>query len=106
VLCRSCLAASRRQARQLISHKHVTVNGSRVDRAGYRVEAGDEIAVSGDEALPLVRGNAGEVGKARSVPEWLEPDPEKGTLKVLRLPAREDIPEPIEEQLVVEFYGR
>lgn len=106
VLYRACLAASRRQARMFIAHKHVTVAGKRLDKAGYLVSAGDLIALEGDNILAIVRGNAGEVGKARTVPNWLEVEPEKGRVTVRELPNREDIPEPIQQQLIVELYGR
>lgn len=106
VLYRSCLAASRRQARSLVGHKHVKVNGKRVTRVGYQVNAGDKVTIEGDKSLALARGNAGEVGKVRNVPAWLEVDAEKGMVSVRLLPGREDIPEAIQEQLIVEFYGR
>lgn len=106
VIYRSCLTASRRQARILVGHKHVTVNGKRVDRVGYLVSPGDKIAVEDDKSLALVRGNAAEVGKVRSVPGWLEVEAEKGAVSMRQLPTREDIPEAIQEQLIVEFYGR
>ena len=78
VLYRCCIAASRRQARMLIGHKHVTVNGKRVDRTGYMVSAGDEVVVVGDKGLAIARLNAGEAAKVRNVPAWLETDAEKG----------------------------
>lgn len=106
VLYRSCIAASRRQARTLIGHKHVRVNGKRVDRVGYSVSPGDEVALSGENVLTLARTNAGEVGKARSTPEWLDVELEKAKVVVKQMPNREDIPEAIQEQLIVELYGR
>jgi small subunit ribosomal protein S4 len=106
VLYRACIAASRRQARMLIGHKHVTVNGKRVDRAGLLVSAGDQIAVEGDKGLGVARINAGEVAKARVIPAWLEAESDKGKVTVKQLPNREDIPETIQEQMIVEFYGR
>ena len=105
VLYRSCLAASRRQARQLIAHKHVTVNGKRVSRTGFTVSTGDSIAVD-QSALGVVKINAGEAAKARTIPGWLEADMETGKLTVKELPKREDITEPIQEQLIVELYGK
>ncbi len=106
VLYRACVAASRRQARMLIGHKHVMVNGKRVDRTGFTLSTGDEVTIVGDKALSLARTNAGEVGKARNVPEWLEVELEKGRIVVKQMPNREDIPETIQEQLIVELYGR
>ena len=104
-LYRSCVAASRRQARQLITHKHVTVNGKRVNRTGFTVSAGDSIAVD-QQALAIVKINAGEAAKARTMPAWVEADFEAGKLTVKELPKREDITEPIQEQLIVELYGK
>jgi len=105
VLYRSCLAASRRQARELIAHKHVTINGSRVSRAGYTVSSGDSIALDA-KGLGLAKINAAEAAKARVIPGWLEVDPEAGKATVRELPKREDIAEPISEQLIVELYGK
>lgn len=90
----------------LVGHKCVTVNGKRVDRVGYLVSAGDEIALEGENILAMVRGNATEVGKARTVPDWLEVEVEKGKVSARGLPRRDDIPEAIQEQLIVELYGR
>lgn len=107
-LYRACIAASRRQARLIITHKHITVNGARVTRPGYTVSAGDVLAVEqGDSGvLALAKQNAGEVAKARAIPSWLDVDPEAGKVVVRELPKRDDIPEQIAEQLLVEFYGR
>jgi small subunit ribosomal protein S4 len=105
VLYRSCLAASRRQARELIAHKHVTVKGGRVSRAGYTVLSGDSIALDA-KGLGIAKINAGEAAKARVIPGWLEVDPEAGKAMVKELPKREDIAEPISEQLIVELYGK
>ncbi len=106
VLYRSCLAASRRQARMLVGHKHIQVNGKRVDKVGYLVSPGDEVTVASDKGLAVARSNEGEVGKARSVPDWLEVETQKGKVTVRREPGRDDIPEAIQEQMIVEFYGR
>ena len=105
VLYRACLAASRRQARELVSHKRVNVNGKRITRAGYQVSAGDTVSVA-PGAMGLVRTNAAEVGKARAVPGWLQVDAENGKVSVNTVPKREDIPEPIQEQFIVELYGK
>jgi small subunit ribosomal protein S4 len=104
-LYRSCFAASRRQARSFVSHKHITVNGRRIDRVGYQVKAGDVIAVDQD-MLPVVKTNQGEVARARTVSGWLQVDPDAGKMTVNMLPRREDIPEPVQEQWIVELYGK
>ncbi len=105
VLYRACFGASRRQARMLVGHKHVAVNGKRVNRAGYQVSAGDVITVE-EGSLVIVRTNAAEVAKARTIPAWLEVEPEAGKITVAQMPRREDIPEAIQEQLIVELYGK
>lgn len=106
VLYRSCVAASRRQARKLIGHKHVTVNGKRVTRPGFPVSAGDAIAVEGEKAVTIVKTNAGEAAKARTIPGWMDVEQEAGKISVRELPKREDITEEIQEQLIVELYGK
>jgi small subunit ribosomal protein S4 len=105
VLYRACMAASRRQARMMVTHKHVTVNDKRVDRVGYQVSAGDRIALD-SEGLKLAQVNAAEVAKARSIPAWLEVQADAGKAVVAQTPRREDIPELILEQLIVELYGK
>jgi len=105
LMYRACFAASRRQARTIVGHKHVTVNGKRVNRPGFQVVAGDVVAVD-QPLLSLVRANSAEVGKARVVPAWLTADAESGKITVNQNPKREDIPEQISEQLIVELYGK
>ena len=97
-------ATSRREARQLVSHNHVTVNSKKVNSPSYIVKAGDEIAVRHIE-LPSVQ-NALESVVRRGLPSWIELDKEnmKGIIKLL--PTREDITMPIKEQLIVEYYSR
>lgn len=97
-------ATSRKEARQLVSHSHVTVNGKKVSAPSYIVRAGDEIEVR-HKTLPSVQ-NALESVVRRGMPSWIELDKEnmKGVIKLL--PTREDITMPIKEQLVVEYYSR
>jgi small subunit ribosomal protein S4 len=97
-------ATSRKEARQVVSHSHVAVNGRKVNIPSYLVKEGDEIAIRNKE-LQSVK-NALESVVRRGVPSWLELDKDsmKGTIRLL--PAREDITMPINEQLVVEYYSR
>ena len=90
VVYRMGFAMTRRQARQLVSHAHFTVNGRKVDIPSYQVKAGDVI----------------EVAPVFLIPAWMER--EKNALKgtVTRLPAREDIDVPVEEHLIVELYSK
>ena len=106
VVYRLGFAVSRRQARQLVRHGHITVNGRRVDLPSYRVRPGDEIAVAEKSRnLELIRQNL-EAMKGRNVGPWLSLDVEGMKGKFLRLPDREDLALPVNEQLVIEFYSR
>jgi len=97
-------ATSRKEARQLVSHKHVLVNGKNVNIPSYLVREGDEISIK-EKDLQSVQ-NALESVVRRGVPSWLEIDKDnvKGLVKLL--PTRDDITMPIKEQLVVEYYSR
>ncbi|HXN05610.1 MAG TPA: 30S ribosomal protein S4 [Nitrospiria bacterium] len=99
-------ASSRRQARQLVGHKHILVNGKSVDIPSFLVKAGDQIEVKEkSRAIPVVLG-AIEVVEAIGIPSWIELDKAnfRGTVK--QLPGKEDISLPVNEQLVVELYSR
>ncbi len=98
------LAVSRKEARQLVSHTHVAVNGKTVDIPSYLVKEGDEIAIRHKD-LPSVK-NALESVVRRGLPSWLELEKEAMMGKVKLLPTREDISIPIKEQLIVEYYSR
>jgi small subunit ribosomal protein S4 len=107
VVCRLGFAASRDQARQLVAHGHVLVNGRKLDIPSAQVKAGDvvtlrEKATKNQQVLDSV----GTVGGRGGLPAWLELDADglKGT--VLTLPKREDIQMPIDEQLIVELYSK
>lgn len=99
-------ASSRRQARQLITHGHFTVNNEKVDIPSYLVNVGDVIQVREKSRNLKVIQDAMETVVRRGVPDWLEVDKEafKGVLK--ELPKREDITMPIQEQLIVELYSK
>ncbi len=104
VLVRLGFAGSRRQARQLIGHGHWTINGRRVDIPSYQVRPNDVIALrAGSKGEPAIR-EATELVSA--VPPWLQADHDGLTAKVLRLPEREDIAVPVQEQLIVELYSK
>ena len=106
VIFRLGLARTRREARQIVDHKHVLVNGKCVNIPSYRVKAGDEIEIkekakSSDRYKQIL-----EVTGGRTVPEWLDVDQEnlKGTVK--ELPRREAIDVPVNEMLIVELYSK
>jgi small subunit ribosomal protein S4 len=104
VLVRLGFAASRRQARQLVRHGHWTVDGRRVDIPSYHVRPGEVLAFkAGSGAETVVRDSTELIS---SVPAWLEADHDSLTAKVLRLPDRDEIVTPVQEQLIVELYSK
>ncbi len=106
VIFRLGFARTRREARQVVGHKHVLVNGKRVNIPSYSVSAGDTIEIR-EKSKSLQRyKDIVEVTAGRLVPEWLEADLEglKGTVKML--PAREAIDAPVNEMLIVELYSK
>lgn len=99
-------ASSRAQARQLVRHGHVQVNGDKVNVPSFQVRAGQKVAVKGDSRKnDFIRASV-ETARGRGVPEWLELDAENFTGTMLRVPTREDVKLPIQEQLIVELYSR
>jgi small subunit ribosomal protein S4 len=99
-------ATSRNQARQLVRHGHILVNGRRVNIPSFRVRPGMEIVVcEGSRKNELIK-EAIEFAQGRGVPAWLELDADALAGKVIELPTREDIRFPIQEQLIVELYSR
>lgn len=104
VVYRMGLARSLPQARQLVSHGHIDVNGRRVDRPSFQVRPGDQIAVRAKSRnLVIIKEALDTVGI--QVPTYISADHEKLTGTLVRLPARDEIPVTIEETLVVEFYA-
>jgi len=99
-------ASSRAQARQLVRHGHVQVNGRRVDLPSMQVKPGMEIALKQDMRANAFVVEALDTAQGRGVPAWLELDAENFKGRVLALPSREDIRLPIQEQLIVELYSR
>lgn len=99
-------ASSRRQGRQLVRHGHVQVDGKKVTIPSFQVREGQVVLVKeASRKNDFIRASV-ETARGRGVPEWLELDAESFTGKVLRLPVREDIKLPIQEQLIVELYSR
>ena len=94
------------QARQAVSHGHVTVNGRRVDRPSFRVSPGDviEIAAASKPKEPFLVAASGQ--HAAAVPPYLDVDIEALSARLVRLPVRDEIPVICDERLVVEFYSR
>ena len=106
VIFRMGFARTRREARQIVGHQHILVNGKRVQIPSYLIKAGDVIEVR-EKSKSLQRyKDILEVTGGRLVPEWLEVDQEalKGTVK--NLPTREMIEVPVNEMLIVELYSK
>ena len=106
VVYRLGLATSRPQARQLVRHGHLYVNGKRADVPSYSLKEGDAVSVrerSNKKALILY---AMEEVKGRGIPGWLEFDASTMTGRVASLPTREQINLPVQEQLIVELYSK
>jgi small subunit ribosomal protein S4 len=99
-------AISRRQARQVVRHGHVMVNGKKVNIPSYQVRVGDEIAIR-DAAKKLIIIEQGTQAAAQNpVPAWLEVNFENMNGRILSLPKRSDVNLPINEQLIVELYSK
>lgn len=99
------LAATRRQARQLVVHGHILVNGKKLDIPSASVSVDDVITVR-ERSKDQPHFKALKEGTGVIVPKWLTLDAENLTGKVVALPSREDIDCPIEEHLIVELYSR
>ena len=106
VVYRMGMAASRKEARQLVLHAHFTLNGKKVTIPSILVKAGDVIAVKetskeSEKIKALIEGLA-----TVTTPKWIENDAKNAVAKVVALPARDDIDFEFEEQLIVEFYSK
>ncbi len=104
VVYRMGIAASRKQARQIVNHGLITVNGRRVDIASFIVKVGDEIGIKENklekEPIKTVKG------MKVVMPKWLEFNTETLKGKILALPTREDVDADLQERLVIELYSR
>jgi small subunit ribosomal protein S4 len=97
---------SRRQARQLVRHGHVAVDGRKVNIPSYQVSVGEEISIrEASTKLPILE-QAKEFAAHGSAPTWLEIDRDNFKARVTALPKREDIQLPVNEQLIVELYSK
>jgi small subunit ribosomal protein S4 len=108
VVYRMHLATSRAQARQLVNHGHVAVNGKRVDIPSFSVKTGDSVSVIGAaKKYELIKNALQEVGKSGTMP-WIEINPDEMVGRLAAYPHRQDITDmaDIREQLVVELYSK
>jgi len=107
VVYRMGLGASRKQARQLVGHRHFEVNGKVVNVPSYQVRPGDEVTVrerskEGSEVFDVALAASG----SRVMPSWLSFNESEKSAKVLSLPERDEMETGVEEHLIVEFYSR
>ncbi len=106
VVYRMGLAISRRQARQLVRHGHVQVDGRKVNIPSYEVAVGEEVAVrDNSRKLPILESSK-DFASHQPAPVWLEIDRDNYKGRVIALPKREDIQLPVNEQLIVELYSK
>jgi small subunit ribosomal protein S4 len=106
VVFRLGFARTRREARQIVDHKFVTVNGKQVNIPSYLVKAGDVIEIKESKKGIQRMKDIVEVTGGRLVPEWLDVDSEKLQGTVKELPSREQIDVPVDEMLIVELYSK
>lgn len=107
VVFRLGFAATRRQARQLVTHNHFTVDGKKCNIPSYQVKPGQVVAVKEkSRSSALFADLTGEKAPIVTTPKWLELDKSELKGKVIAMPTREDIDFPVEEHLIVEFYSR
>ena len=106
VVYRLCFAKTRNEARQLVSHGHIEVNGSKVDIPSYLVKPGDVISIKEGSRTTAGMKAILEKSATRAVPSWLEGNKDNCSGKVLNLATRSDIDYPVEEHLIVEFYSK
>ncbi len=99
-------AISRRQARQVVRHGHVSVNGKKVNIPSYQVNVGDEITIRDHAKKHVIIEQGTQYAAQNPVPAWLEPNFENMSGRVLALPGRKDVNLPINEQLIVELYSK
>ena len=99
-------AMSRRQARQIVRHGHVLVNGKKVNIPSYQVSVGEEISVREKSRKLVVIEGARDFASHQAAPAWLSVDRENLSGRVQSLPKREDININVNEQLIVELYSK
>lgn len=99
-------ASSRSQARQLVRHKHILVNGKKVNIPSFLVSVGDEVTVKEKSRANALINESLEAVERRGVPSWIELSKDSYKASVKALPNREELTMPIQEQLIVELYSK
>ncbi len=106
VVFRLGFGMTRREARQLVNHGHVTVNGRKVNIPSFQVKPGMVVSLTDKaKAMQKIKDNI-EDNAFRAAPKWIEYDKNNMTAKIVAVPARDDIDMPIEEHLIVELYSK
>jgi small subunit ribosomal protein S4 len=106
VVFRLGFAISRRQARQVVRHNQIEVNGRKVNIPSFQVKVGEEIAIRAGAKKLLIVEQAVQYASANPIPAWLEVNYENLSGRVLSLPMRKDVNLPVNEQLIVELYSK
>ena len=104
VVFRLGFAGTRREARQMVNHSHITINGKKVNIPSYLVKPGDVIAIK-ETSVPKFKENV-EANSTRIVPDWLDADKNTLSGRVVALPTREHIDYEVEEHMIVELYSK
>ncbi len=106
VVYRSGFAVSRSEARQMVNHGHVAVNGQKVDIASYLIDEGDEVSIRPRSArLDRFKAMA-EYLESHTTPAWMSLDAQNFKCTILRLPERDEVDAPVDERLIVELYSK
>lgn len=107
IIYRLGLASSRKEARQMVTHGHLAIDGKRVGIPSYQVKPGQTVTAAHPQHLhPRMKELAEAAAAGRRPPSWIEFDPARMAARVLALPGREEIDVPVQEQLIVEYYSR
>ena len=106
VIYRAGFAATRPQARQLVSHRHFKLNGKFVDVPSHQVNTGDVIEIKDASKDMIIIQHTIDTGQDYVIPSWLDVDSKKKAVKIAAAPTRNDASSQIEEQLIVELYSK
>ncbi len=106
VVCRMGFAANRREARQLVTHGHFLVNGRTADIPSYLLGAGDIVEIKEASRQLQAISDSLSMAEHKGFPEWIEMDMQNLKGKFVRIPSREEIQLPVQEQLIVELYSK
>ena len=106
LVCRSGLGSTMMQARQLINHGHIMVNGRRVDIASFQVKAGDQISVRDKDKSKVLVTSHIEESRRFTEKEWFKIDKSSLNVTVNRVPSRDEIQSVADEKMIIEFYSK